>query len=178
MGRKPKPFNKNAPVKTPGLRTGSRGKSTNQKPGLFRNSHAGNCQECGLRIQEGNFVSAGRNGGMVHPRCIGSNNASTTGTSTTSKTTRKPPSAKQIQRPKPAPIPVKQIQYQSTTNNGEAVSSLESKVDKSDLPAKIGQIVASMPCPICQKSKGFICIDSQMKWVHQARLDLFNKTIR
>jgi hypothetical protein len=164
MGRKPKPFNKNAPVKTPGLRTGSRGKSTNQKPGLFRNSHAGNCQECGLRIQAGNFVSTGRNGGMVHPRCIGSNNASATGTSTTSKTTRKPP-------------PAKQIQDQSSTTNSESVSSLESKVDKSDLPAKIGQIVASTPCTICQKSKGFVCINSQMKWVHQARLNLFNKTI-
>ena len=100
------PFNKKAPNKTPGLNTGSRGRSTNQMPGLFRNSHAGNCQECGLRIPSGNFVSAGRNGGMVHPRCIGKNNASSTGTSKTSKATKKPHPVKKIQQPKPAPVPV------------------------------------------------------------------------
>ena len=172
------PFNKKAPNKTPGLQTGSRGRSTNQMPGLFRNSHAGNCQECGLRIPSGNFVSAGRNGGMVHPRCIGKNNASSTGTSKTSKATKKPQPVKKIQQPKSAPVPTLKIKQQSTSTKGAATPPRESKVVKSDLPAEIGRIVASTPCPICQKSRGLVCIESQMKWVHQARLNLFNRKSR
>lgn len=174
MARKPKPFNKNAPVKTPGLHTGSRGRSTNQKPGLFRNSHAGNCQECGLRIPSREWVSAGRNGGMVHPSCIGKNNASSTGTSTTSKATQKPQLAKATQEARPATFPKSEIQQKSTEAKSEVLSPREAKIDKSDLPADIGRIVASTPCPICQKSKGVVCVKSRMKWVHQARLALFN----
>jgi NMD protein affecting ribosome stability and mRNA decay len=175
MDRKPKPFNKNAPVKTPGFHTGSRGKSTNQKPGLYRNSHAGTCQECGLRFPAGNFVSAGRNGGMVHPRCIGKNNASSSGSSTTPKATKKLQSVKKTQQAKLAPVPKSQIKFPAANSKSEVTSRRESKVDKSDLPAEIGQIVASTPCPICQKSKGIVCVASRMMWVHESRLNLFNR---
>jgi hypothetical protein len=115
---------------------------------------------------------------MVHPRCIGKNNASSTGTSTTSKATKKPRLVKKTQQAKPAPVPKLKIQHQSTAAKSEASSPRESKVDKSDLPAEIGRIVASTPCPICQKSKGFVCVESQMKWAHQARLNLFNRKSR
>lgn len=172
MGRKLNPFNKSAPIKTPGLHIGSRGKATNQKPSIYLNSNAGICQECGVEIPAGNNVSTGRNGGMVHPRCIGKNNSSTA-TTRNYKATKKPRPVKKTQPIKPAPVPVKRVEYQSTAPNSEATTSRESKVDKSDLPAGIGRIVASTPCPICQKSRGLVCIESQMKWVHQARLNLF-----
>jgi hypothetical protein len=115
---------------------------------------------------------------MVHPRCIGKNNASSTGTSKTSKATKKPQPVKKIQQPKSAPVPTLKIKQQSTSTKGAATPPRESKVVKSDLPAEIGRIVASTPCPICQKSRGFVRVDSRMLWVHQARLNLFNRKKR
>jgi hypothetical protein len=175
VGKKKPSFNANAALPTPGLPVGRRGRATNQMPSLYLSSLAGTCRVCSSRIDSGVWVSRGRNGGMVHSQCMGAQASVNTQAVRALQSSTKPRTSNASQQPKPKKVSRKKTATQSKFSSTTALPARDTKVDKSDLPQKVGWLVASTPCVVCHQPKGVKCVDSQMKWVHQARLDLFLK---
>lgn len=178
MSAKKKSFNANASIPTPGLRTGRRGRAPNQRPSLFVSSFGGRCRGCGGPIKAGEYVSTGRNGGMVHPQCMGAPGEPSTKISSTSRSSTPGQSVSQKQLPtRKRPVVAKAKADPKGARNRTNVPR-DTEVDKSELPEKITRLVAETRCTVCDVPYGVKCVGSQMKWVHKGRADLFLKQHR
>ena len=50
-------------------RRDGRGRATYWGSSVFTSTYGGKCRRCGGRIEPGDYVQKGTNGGMQHPRC-------------------------------------------------------------------------------------------------------------